>query len=142
MSIASELTRLQNAKKSISNAITNKGVTVPATTKLDGMASLIGQIEQGSSLQTSTLDASSAIGGTLYYIDENGQGQNRVSGGRVTALRGSYFILDWAYASDGYYLTDCEIVRAYGPMDTTVENGEKHYVMILKITGDHPFPMI
>lgn len=142
MSTANEITRLGNAKSAIAAAIKNKGVTVPATTKLDGMAALIGQIQQGSSLETSTLNAASAIGGTLYYIDENGQGQNRVNGSIVTALRGSYFILDWAEMADGYYLEGCEIVRAYGPMDTTVENGEEHYVMILKITGNYALAMI
>ena len=96
----------------------------------------------GSSLPTSTLSAGSAIGGTLYYIDKNGQGQSSVGGDTVTSLRGSYFILDWAYAADGYYLDGCEIVRAYGPVETTVGDGDEYYVMILKITGDDAFPMI
>ena len=53
MSVQSEITRLENAKNSISTAITNKGVTVPSGTKLDGMAVLIGSIESGgSNLQT------------------------------------------------------------------------------------------
>ena len=47
MSVQSEITRLENAKNSISTAITNKGVTVPSGTKLDGMAALIGNIESG-----------------------------------------------------------------------------------------------
>ena len=47
MSVQSEITRLENAKNSISTAITNKGVTVPSGTKLDGMAVLIGSIESG-----------------------------------------------------------------------------------------------
>jgi hypothetical protein len=41
MSIASEITRLGNARTAISNAIESKGVTVPSGTKLDGMAALI-----------------------------------------------------------------------------------------------------
>lgn len=96
----------------------------------------------GSSLPTSTLNAGSAIGGTLYYIDKNGQGQNCVYGDTVTALKGSYFVLDWAGAADGYYLEGCEIVRAYGPVETTVGNGDEYYVMILKITGDSAYTMI
>ena len=53
MSVQSEITRLENAKNSISTAITNKGVTVPSGTKLDGMAVLIGSIESGgANLQT------------------------------------------------------------------------------------------
>ncbi len=41
MSIATEITRLQNAKASIKTAIEEKGVTVADTVKLDGFASLI-----------------------------------------------------------------------------------------------------
>ena len=56
MSVQSEIIRLENAKNSISTAITNKGVTVPSGTKLDGMAALIGSIESsGSNLQTKSV---------------------------------------------------------------------------------------
>ena len=56
MSVQSEIIRLENAKNSISTAITNKGVTVPSGTKLDGMAALIGNIESGgSNLQTKSV---------------------------------------------------------------------------------------
>ena len=96
----------------------------------------------GSSLPTSTLSAGSAIGGTLYYIDKNGQGQSSVCGDTVTSLKGSYFVLDWAGGGDGYYLEGCEIVRAYGPVETTVGDGDEYYVIILKITGDSAYPMI
>ena len=41
MSIQTELTRLTNAKAAIKTAIEGKGVTVPDTTLLDGMAALI-----------------------------------------------------------------------------------------------------
>lgn len=53
MSIASELSRLQQAKSDLATSITNKGVTVPAATTLDGYAALVDQIQQG--------------GGTLPY---------------------------------------------------------------------------
>ena len=56
MSVQSEITRLENAKNSISTAITNKGVAVPSGTKLDGMAALIGNIESGgANLQTKSV---------------------------------------------------------------------------------------
>ena len=45
MSVQSELTRLENAKAAIKTAIEGKGVTVPDTTLLDGMAALIESIE-------------------------------------------------------------------------------------------------
>ena len=49
MSIQTELTRITNAKAAIKTAIEGKGVTVPAGTLLDGMASLIESIEAGGS---------------------------------------------------------------------------------------------
>ena len=56
MSVQSEIIRLENAKNSISTAITNKGVAVPSGTKLDGMAVLIGSIESGgANLQTKSV---------------------------------------------------------------------------------------
>lgn len=47
MSVQSEITRLEAAKAAISQAITEKGVTVPTGTMLDAMASLIAAIEAG-----------------------------------------------------------------------------------------------
>lgn len=47
MSIASELSRLQQAKSDLATSIDNKGVTVPAATTLDGYAALVDQIQQG-----------------------------------------------------------------------------------------------
>ena len=47
MSIQTELTRITNAKAAIKTAVEGKGVTVPAGTLLDGMASLIESIEAG-----------------------------------------------------------------------------------------------
>ena len=49
MSVQSEIDRIAGAKSDIATAITNKGVTVPSGTKLDGMAALIGSIESGGS---------------------------------------------------------------------------------------------
>lgn len=143
MSIANEITRLQNAKSAIATAISRKGVSVPANTKLDGMAALIGNIPQGGSLDVSIVHTGSAIGGTTYYIDANGQGQsvqNTVADGEF--LKGSYFIVDFAAAADGFYLFGCELVQAYGPVATTVEDDMQYYVLILKITGDNVVTMI
>lgn len=47
MSIASEIERLQNAKSALKTAIEGKGVSVPASTKLDGYPALVDSIEQG-----------------------------------------------------------------------------------------------
>lgn len=47
MSISSEITRISNAKTAIAESIANKGVTVPSGTKIDGMATLIDNIQTG-----------------------------------------------------------------------------------------------
>lgn len=47
MSIASELSRIQQAKSDLATSIANKGVTVPAATTIDGYAALVDQIQQG-----------------------------------------------------------------------------------------------
>ena len=56
MSISAEITRLQQAKSDLAASITNKGVTVPSATTIDGYAALVDQIQQG--------------GGTLPYDTE------------------------------------------------------------------------
>ena len=45
--IAQELTRIQDAKSDLATSIANKGVTVPAATKIDGYAALVDQIQTG-----------------------------------------------------------------------------------------------
>lgn len=52
MSIASEITRIQNAKSAIKTSIEGKGVTVPSSTTLDGYSTLIDSISSGSSAWT------------------------------------------------------------------------------------------
>ena len=52
MSISSDLTRIKNAKSAIITSITNKGVTVPSGTKIDGLAALINKIPTGATRQT------------------------------------------------------------------------------------------
>lgn len=54
MSIQSEVSRLNAAKSDLASAITAKGVTVPGTTKLDGYAALVEQIEAGGEEETYT----------------------------------------------------------------------------------------
>ena len=64
MSVQSEITRLENAKTAIGTAIANKGVTVPADTKLDGMAELIGNISVGQNTNTTQ-----TLSGSVIAID-------------------------------------------------------------------------
>ena len=52
MSIASEITRLQNDKTAILNALTAQGVTVPADASFDDVATLISSISGGGGLSS------------------------------------------------------------------------------------------
>ena len=64
MSIASEITRIQGAKSDIADAIEAKGVTVPSSTKIDGMAALIGQIDE--------VREDQAVENDVIFIDYDG----------------------------------------------------------------------
>lgn len=70
MSIASEITRLNGAKADIIQAITDKGVTVPSSAKLDDMALLIASITGGGgdTLRVARIDS---VRGN-FIVDDNG----------------------------------------------------------------------
>lgn len=51
MSIQSEVSRLESAKSAIADAITAKGVAVPASAKLDSYAGLVAEIPAGGGVQ-------------------------------------------------------------------------------------------
>ena len=68
MSTQTEITRLQNAKSSIKTAIEGKGVTVPDSTKLDGMAALIDSISSGGGSSSETWVLAKNYEGTSIYV--------------------------------------------------------------------------
>lgn len=61
MSIQSEITRISSAKSDIADAIEQKGVTVPANTKLDGYAALVLQIDTEADLQNKTVTPTESV---------------------------------------------------------------------------------
>ena len=69
MAISTEIQRLQGAKASLKTSIENKGVTVPAATKIDGYAALVDQISGGGGDAPSSYDAVRLFDydGTLLY---------------------------------------------------------------------------
>lgn len=73
MSIASEITRLQGVKADIIQAITDKGVTVPSSAKLDDMALLIASITGGGGGGGDTLRVAriDSVRGN-FIVDDNG----------------------------------------------------------------------
>lgn len=68
MSIATEITRLQNAKSALKSAIENKGVTVPSSTKLDGYATLVNSIPSGGGTEGNIMNPNS-IYASFYQIE-------------------------------------------------------------------------
>lgn len=71
MSIQSEITRLTNAKAAIKTAVEGKGVTVPDTTLLDGMAALIESIEAGGGAKIATGSFTPTAACNYYEITHN-----------------------------------------------------------------------
>ena len=83
MSIASEITRLQNAKDDLRTAIQGKGVTVPVTAKLDDYDTYVASIST-----TPTLQAKTATPSTSQQVitpDYNYQGLSQVTVSAVTS---------------------------------------------------------
>lgn len=100
MSVQSEINRIDSAKDDIREAIISKGVDVPESTKIDGMAAYVAQIQTGSSLRAWTLYDSS-VGGfsdpngcKMPLTDENGE---TISSGNAES-RGTYFIAGFSYS--------------------------------------------
>ena len=105
MSIATEINRISNAKIAITHAITEKGVDVPAGTKLDALAGYIMQIPTSSSPETfnasvSAFGSGGGTTGTIYIeyitVDNNGNivhesGVDAIIG--ATVLANSFIIV-------------------------------------------------
>lgn len=115
MSIASELTRLQNAKSAITSAIAQKGVTVPSGTKLDGMAALIGQIETGGGAEMiSGQVVTGAEAFIVHFTDESGYHRVEDFAVQITCLKDSLIFIENSTAYEyGINMTGAEIVYAH-----------------------------
>lgn len=134
--IVNSVNSITTQPKIQSLSITSNG-TYTAPSGIDGYSPVMVNVESsGSSLETSALSVFSAVGGTMYYIDENGQGRSCEPQYNLTCLKGSYFIIDHPYSADGFFCNGCEIVHIYGAVETTVEDGANNYVVILKATED------
>ena len=77
MSIATEITRINNAKAALKTAIEGKGVTVPESTTLDGYAALVDALSGGGSatLITKTITEN----GTYDAEDDSADGYSEVT---------------------------------------------------------------
>ena len=133
MSTANEITRLGNAKSAIAAAIANKGVTVPSATKLDGMASLIGQIKTGGGAEmvTGTIGGMNAPG-FVWFVNESGRAESLWGGGTLTCPKNSFLICDEAYG-DSAVTSNCSFVSSY-----TLDNGFIcNKLWVVQVTGNN-----
>ncbi len=83
MSIADELTRIQGAKDDLRTAIQAKGVTVPATAKLDDYDTYVASISTTPNLQAKTATPSTSQ--QVITPDYNYQGLSQVTVSAVTS---------------------------------------------------------
>ena len=83
MSIADDLTRIQGAKADLRTAIQAKGVTVPATAKLDDYDTYVASISTTPNLQAKTATPSTSQ--QVITPDYNYQGLSQVTVSAVTA---------------------------------------------------------
>lgn len=77
MSNQSEIERLKQAKEDIKTSITNKGVSVPSETKLDGMSPLIDAISQSEDLSAELTEyarLNAELEATIDSLPEAGSG--------------------------------------------------------------------
>lgn len=138
MSTANEITRLGNAKSAIAAAIKNKGVTVPATTKLDGMAALIGQIEQGGGAEMiSGTISTGADMFTIHYTDESGYHSKDTFSESFTGVKDSLIFVEGVY-NGGHDMTGAEVVysHTYEEWFEVIGAYETYADMLIRIKND------
>lgn len=114
-SIKKELDALAESKANIAAAIESKGVTVPTGTKLDGMASLIGQIETGGGAEMiSGRLTTGADAFILHFTDESGYHRYEGWDKAITCLKDSLiFIENSSSYVYGITVTGAEVVYAH-----------------------------
>lgn len=134
MSISTQITRLQNAKTNIKTAIENKGVSVSDSTKLDGYAELINNIEDGASVEPLSVTANgtyTAPEGTAYSpvsvnVPSGGGASNYVSGVFNTGSdTGTAITVDIPYTGTGYPIAAMVFVK--GGMYNNTEGGDVNW---------------
>ncbi len=112
MSISSEVTRITNAKNAIASAISDKGVTVPSETKIEGMPSLISQIS--TPLTGNAVVGDVLSGKTFYSNDATKKTGTMTNRGAVTLTpsKTNQTITAGYHNGSGYVVGDSDLVAA------------------------------
>jgi len=123
MSIATEIQRIQGAKSDLAVSITNKGVTVPATTKIDGYAALVDQIQQGGGTENEFLTETDIS----YMFDYRNSTDDKIIAGiqrftqnQLTTLNHCFY-----YFNDNRFETvPADMTKCIGLIKQLIENNE------------------
>lgn len=137
--IQSELASLAESKADIAAAIENKGVTVPATTKLDGMAALINSIPSGASVEKyigtirsngESVSAFYTDGNTLQGNSNEAWADMGVPSDSITIVKDTYVLFMGSRSVTLACTNATSMMFAYDDMTSS-------YWHLLKITGNN-----
>lgn len=112
MSVQDQIDRLHIAKTDIANAISEKGVSVPSGTKLDGMAALIGEIQNGTDTLAAFVEGATEITCNASFVGSN------VFRGNAVVTKATFPVATTLEANSFYYNTT--IREVYAPEAVTV----------------------
>lgn len=140
MSVATEITRLSNAKAALKTSIQNKGVTVPSSAKLDTYSTYVDQIvAQGYENLTVTCSTDqSGVSAAGQVLTINGTNYTVPSSGVVTARIEKNIIYSVVpNEKSGYYTPESQtFTAAAGQRNITMQWKKKNYgVFILYTDG-------
>lgn len=139
MSIATEITRLQGAKADLRTAIQAKGVSVPASAKLDTYDTYVGQIQQGSAPVLQSKTATPTTSQQVIQPDNGYDGLSKVTISAIQTQTKSATPTTSAQnvtPDAGKYLTQVSVGAVTAAIDSNIQAGNiKQGVTILGVTG-------